>query len=561
MARIVITTDRAHATTGIPLHPTVTTPHPITLTLALEIVSARLHMINKGPVHILGILAESIIGTLLVLAPQADLGALAHLTSRRSRSESPKRSPKPEDPNDLPEPPSGWMDQDYYDNIYSSYYAGGKSRGGRKFIKVNGKATKDIDYSFLEKLKTNERKFKFVDKYGHPMARKLAIPHFNPYGYVPLDPKVVARIPRPPGDDWHLYVEVGAAGDYDWYLDTRSFIRSLVQHLMPPNAAEASITWKQFDSERRQTLYRLGYAGIPALYHFRDPTNKDCWFIAEIARDYLSGRKAYDPKRSPGTLKRRNETKLVENMKKRYTTPASKEEDPYYITAKATGKFDYTLDKKRGPLSKDRKDTPDSSKTTSQRDARRADKIVASEEARAKAATKTKALDPKPVKPGPSQVKSASKIQPAPKFKHQNMATLTEEEDDLDEELLRSTDFPPVSTLTKSPDKGPRMQLEVVMTSPSPVKGKKFKRPPMKPRRAPTADHTDEDLDNPISSSRKRMADKTPAESPTKQRRLIVEPEDEDEPEEPEEICRPRTTSVRSKVRIPSLYFICRSLI
>ncbi|CCO36609.1 hypothetical protein BN14_10750 [Rhizoctonia solani AG-1 IB] len=218
----------------------------------------------------------------------------------------------------------------------------------------------------------------------------------------------------------------------------------------------------------------------------------------------------------PGTLKRQNKTKLVKNMKKQYTTPASKEEDPYYITAKATGKFDYTLDKKCGPLSKDRKDTPDSSKTTLQRNACQADKIVASEEAHAKAATKTKALDPKPVKLGPSQVKSASKIQPAPKFKRQNMATLTEEEDDLDEELLQLTNFPPVLTLTKLPDKGP----------------------------SPTANHTDKDLNNPISSSRKRMADKTPAESPTKQRRLIVEPKDKDKPEEPEEICRPRTTSV-----------------
>lgn len=72
-------------------------------------------------------------------------------------------------------------------------------------------------------------KFAFIDKHGHPFARKLGIAHFNPYGHVPQDPKVVARIGRPTGSDWLLYVEIGALGDYDWYLDVIVSVQLFVQ--------------------------------------------------------------------------------------------------------------------------------------------------------------------------------------------------------------------------------------------------------------------------------------------------------------------------------------------
>ncbi|KAG8684347.1 hypothetical protein FRC11_012226, partial [Ceratobasidium sp. 423] len=103
---------------------------------------------------------------------------------------------------DIPKPPKGWMDKDYYDEMYTSYNKGGKL----------GVKTKEVQHSFLEKLKSCKMWYVFTNKYRHPFAHKLGIPHFNPYGHVPQDPK---------GNDldWQLYVEMGAVGDYNLYLD------------------------------------------------------------------------------------------------------------------------------------------------------------------------------------------------------------------------------------------------------------------------------------------------------------------------------------------------------
>ncbi|CCO31404.1 hypothetical protein BN14_05445 [Rhizoctonia solani AG-1 IB] len=284
-------------------------------------------------------------------------------SAKRSSSPPPKHGADPTDT--LPEPPEGWMDNDYYDRMYSSYYQGGKTRGGRKFKMVNGQATKEIEHSFLEKLGTIE-------------PRKLRIPHFNPYGHVPRDPKAVARIDRPVSDDWMLYVEVGSVGDYDWYLDAMSIIRSVINEFKPDDSVlkegETCVTWRHFSASV--------YKAIPWMYHFRDQTNKDCWVVAEIARNYLSGSKSYDSKRKhikvPNKLMRRNATKLAENAAKRFPVPA-KEDDPYYITSAAAGKFNFESAKEqRQPLTADRTDRTSSS--TSKRQARRADKIAAQEE-------------------------------------------------------------------------------------------------------------------------------------------------------------------------------------
>jgi hypothetical protein len=80
----------------------------------------------------------------------------------------------------------------------------------------------------------------------------------------------------------------------------------------------------------------------------------------------------------PNKLMRRNATKLAENAAKRFPVPA-KEDDPYYITSAAAGKFNFESAKEqRRPLTADRTDRTSSS--TSKRQARRADKIAAQEE-------------------------------------------------------------------------------------------------------------------------------------------------------------------------------------
>ncbi|EUC57229.1 hypothetical protein RSOL_213850, partial [Rhizoctonia solani AG-3 Rhs1AP] len=135
-------------------------------------------------------------------------------------------------------------------------------------------------------------------------------------------------------------MEIGAVGDYEWILDLFRVVRSLVNELKPDKSVlgpgETTVTWKHYSADTRATLYEKCYQAFPVLYHFRDNTGKDCWVIAEVARNYLSGGKAYEPSRNPAKRMRRNATKLVENRKKEYTIP-TREDDPYYIKAPATG--------------------------------------------------------------------------------------------------------------------------------------------------------------------------------------------------------------------------------
>ncbi|KAG8732258.1 hypothetical protein FRC11_014811 [Ceratobasidium sp. 423] len=229
----------------------------------------------------------------------------------------PNRSLHSIDPQDIPKPPKGWMDKDYYDVMYTLL-------------------------SFLEKLGSLEMQYAFVDKYRHLFARKLGIPHFNPYGYVLRDPKVVARIERPKGDDWQLYIEMGAVGDYDLYLNALSIIRSLVLELKPDDSilkpGKTAVTWSDYSQDLCKKLCRKAIMALPWLWHYRDETGEYCWVVFEIARKYLSGSKSYDPKRKHirDTTKhiRWNATRVAENAMKNYPVPA-KEDDPYYITATA----------------------------------------------------------------------------------------------------------------------------------------------------------------------------------------------------------------------------------
>ncbi|KAG8749211.1 hypothetical protein FRC11_011525, partial [Ceratobasidium sp. 423] len=221
---------------------------------------------------------------------------------RRSRSQLPNCSLHSINPRDIPKPPKGWMDKDYYDVMYTSYVKGDKpGRGGRNFREINGVGTKEVRLLFLEKLGSLEMQYTFVDKYGHPFACKLGIPHFNPYGYVLRDPKVVAWIERPKGDDWQLYIEMGAVGDYDLYLNALLIICSLVLELKPDDSilkpGKTAVTWSDYSQDLHKKLCRKAIVALPWLWHYRDETGEYCWVVFEIARKYLSGSKSYDPKR------------------------------------------------------------------------------------------------------------------------------------------------------------------------------------------------------------------------------------------------------------------------
>ncbi|KAB5591928.1 hypothetical protein CTheo_4606 [Ceratobasidium theobromae] len=461
--------------------------------------------------------------------------------------------PGPANFKDLPKPPTGWTDKDYYDRMETSYYHGGEGgRGGCIFKKVNGVATKEIKHTFLEQLKTREKKFAFIDRYGHPFAWKLGLRHFNPYGYVPQDPKVVPRIDRPTGSNWKLYVEIGALGDYDWYLDVLALIRSLVNELKPDDSvlkpSETCVTWRHFSAALREELYKQSYKACPILYHFRNQTNKDCWVVAEIARNYLSGSKSYNPKRKhiKDTTKRmwRNATKIAENAAKQYTVP-SREDDPYYIKA-PNGGYDPDAPKRgRMPISNPHSNTPSDSSTISKRDARRADKVITQEEERDKAMSEVR------LEASKSNTSGARPKAVAPKEKDKSSSIVRKvRRIDSEEELLNE-----VRELVKSPPtkqtsltKSPHLRVEVVLKSPAPVTTK----PKLHLVPGPTVDHNvDSDTDVDESPQLKRKAKDMPDEPPAKEQRLI-ETESEKNTQHPKTLEEPKPKPKSKKQALKS---------
>ncbi|CAE6399930.1 unnamed protein product [Rhizoctonia solani] len=479
LVTVVATLAPTLVTTAIALTPTlVTAAIALARTIANAagtLVRARAPLTAQNAAALARLLAHAL----------PKIGNIA-ASSRRASSLSSNRPLKSDDPEGLPKPPEGWMDKDYYDRMETSQYMGtGAGRSGRVHVKVNGVDTKNIKYSFLEKLKTREAKFAFIELYGHPFARKVGIPYFNPYGHVPRDPKVVPRIPRPSGD-FKLLIEVGAVGDVEWWNDVLAVMRSLTNELKPDASVlqpgQKSVTWVNFSGDLRTKLFQRAYDAFPIFYIFRDQTNKDCWPVREIARDFLSGSSAYDGKRKhirDGTKRmRRNATKITENRAKQYTVPA-REDDPWYNSAPAGGFNPSALDGKRVPLTKSRVDAPQNS--TSKRDARRADKVVAEEEARDKAAASKSEATKRPkdkvvAKTGETPKAGASKPTAQKDGKKQvpkppkGLRPV-----DSEEELLKETRDLLVSTTAQAsitPRESSRLQVEVVSKPSSPPKRK-----------------------------------------------------------------------------------------
>ncbi|QRW26735.1 hypothetical protein RhiXN_01330 [Rhizoctonia solani] len=285
---------------------------------------------------------------------------------------------------------------------------------------------KVIKATFL-KCMSRQEAHKFIVKHGHPFGHKYNM-YFNPYGYVPKDPKAVARIHQPPGEcgvDWQLLYAMGCRGDYDLYNSTRGKIWAVAKafacRIVERRQLE-TITWGDFGSSNCKEFYDGCYKAFQA--------------------------KGYDPKRTKPREQddnlRRNASKLAH---KDVIPP--KDEDPYYINVPEGG---YGNGPKRLAKFK-RSDSPSCGRSLSTQlppstsssncHARRADKVVSEEEARA-TASKSSASTTKPAaQQGNKQKASVGDSPPSP-----------------------SPPPPPA----RSPTKTPRSIVEVVLRSPAPVK-------------------------------------------------------------------------------------------
>ncbi|QRW16637.1 LON domain serine protease [Rhizoctonia solani] len=263
---------------------------------------------------------------------------------------------------------------------------------------------KVIKATFLKRMSRQEA-HKFIVKHGHPFRHKYNM-YFNPYRYVPKDPKAVARIHQPPGEcgvDWQLLYAMGCRGDHDLYNSTRGKIRAVAKAFacrIVEHRQLETITWGDFGSSNCKEFYDGCYKACPWLFHFRGEANDDCWVAQLVIQQYLVQAKGYDPKQ---TKPREQDNNLCRNASKlaHKDVIPPKDKDPYYINVPEGG---YSNGPKRLAKFK-RSDSPSCGQSlstqlppltlSSNRHARRADKVVSEEEACA-TASKSSASTTKP---------------------------------------------------------------------------------------------------------------------------------------------------------------------
>ncbi|CAE6445444.1 unnamed protein product [Rhizoctonia solani] len=451
---------------------------------------------------------------------------------RRKRSQSPPRNQappprrtetKPLDPSkSLPNPPDGWSDKGYYHSARMSYTKGGKDgdrdgemRGGPSMV-VDKSGTPRKYKTLLERMSKQE-KYHFVKAHNHPFSDVAGIPYFNPYGKVPLDNKLTAIIPKAAES---LFISSGQRLDFPEYLEGRAVTRAAISCNVPDNATiepGKSLNWSHFGLSVRLNIYEYVYELKPYYYHFRDKTGENNWLIDSIAREYLKEVGGYLRKSGNTTVDaieylHRHAAKSMKNkeIQKSYIEEPDTE-NPYYFP-KADRNYAGST-RVEGAT----KRTNPASSSTKARDARRADRIVAQEEARAK--VNTHSVKPAPTKAVP---KTGVKIKTETKVNHG-----IESDTDSDDEGLR---IPQRSTSKRKVASSEAEELEE-------------DEPPMK--KSLTIDKEKESEKKVLSAKERARLKMRP--------RLEPEPrEDEPEQTEPDEASNRIITKPRAKKRVLS---------
>ncbi|KDN42057.1 hypothetical protein RSAG8_07102, partial [Rhizoctonia solani AG-8 WAC10335] len=318
----------------------------------------------------------------------------------------------------LPSQPDGWNDPGYYYQARTSYEVGGKdgarankTRGGR--VKIQDKSTGEkVKYSTLLEKMSREDKYLFIKEHGHPFAPVAGLPYFNPYGKVPLDDKLTAIIPKTKGK---LFASSGQRLDYSEYVEGRGVMRAAVITNIPNEATIEEgkfLTWAHFGPSARLKVYNYVYTSKPYFYHFRDKSGENNWLLDIQAAEYLLEVASYHKKTrseiNPVDYLRRHGSKNQKSQAQKLYIEEPNTENPYYYPEPNTENPYYYpvlgIDNKyagEAPASRASAHLPQPPSSTKVRDARRADKVVAEEEVRAR-------IEASKQKPGKAASKTSS---------------------------------------------------------------------------------------------------------------------------------------------------------
>ncbi|QRV81001.1 hypothetical protein RhiJN_09016 [Ceratobasidium sp. AG-Ba] len=493
-------------------------------------------------------------------------------SSRQHRGKSPDHAgPKPNDDtaadweDDTPATPNPAE----YDTCETSYETGRKDKKGKK---KRGGRKKDkqgrIIRTALEKLVKRKRKYEFVKENRHLFGIKHGM-HFNPYSGKMAALKYYKRVPRPKnvqlgrgGFLWHE--KIGLRMDYEFAKGILLYLEKAIESFRPKItlAAGKTLTWAHYGTARQREIYNHMYQRYPFLQHFLDESGEDSWIIPMLARRYLTGRGSYHKK--GGETKKKNSKKDEnpgEEEEEELGGPEASANNPdeYDDDYTENGIVHPTSSNPRpthsqsgppgtsGPRSNHPQTTPALHTTTHQptsteRENRRADKVVAREEARAKTHETQTAKDTS------QALKNARAIASTlSKGKGKQRASPTRDPTpatDSDEEVVRRT--------TTKVKPGARKHARIVSPEPedqtTTTHKEKNTSSSSKKRKVAEVEPDHEEVEVEVEGPAGKQKKPKPSSTTTANKRKVIEPEAEIEDQETQE---PPTkkTKARPKMR------------
>ncbi|KAG8692870.1 hypothetical protein FRC09_010894, partial [Ceratobasidium sp. 395] len=347
----------------------------------------------------------------------------------RSQSPAPRAPGRPRHGKSPAKKPKATPESIAYYTCPTSYEKRQGKRGSRVHHTVDGK--RQVRYTDLERLGTRKAKYEYVKKNGHLFGRMHGM-YFNPYSARPSKIQNYKRVKRPPGfttgrGEFQIFEAIGLRGDYEYYKDILFCVRKAVVKYQPQNIEleeGTSYKWKHYGSGARQAIQKHVRERFPFFNHHRDETGDDSWAISLLAIQYLESAHSYTTyrgkKKTQRYLRRHTSNKKDDEDEDEDEEEEEEEEEgegagegksggrinlgdykddyddnaaPHQSKGAGPSRSKVALPRAQQPTaSTSRAPAPDLPPQSTNRDNRRADKLVAREEARARAQPPVKSV-------------------------------------------------------------------------------------------------------------------------------------------------------------------------
>ncbi|KAG9081504.1 hypothetical protein FRC06_005528 [Ceratobasidium sp. 370] len=212
----------------------------------------------------------------------------------RPRTRQVHREKTPEHDRDSPTPETL-----AYENCPTSYEKREGKRGGRVYEQTTG-GKRRVKLTAIERLGTRKAKYDHFKAENHPFGLMHEC-YFNPYSARMAETRSYHRIPRPLGvsagrGEFQIHEALGCRSDYEFFKEVLGSLRKTLIAHRPRHIVLSKgkgYQWKNYGSASRQKIHEYMYKRYPFLLHFRDESGEDCWAITMLATQYLGSTRSY----------------------------------------------------------------------------------------------------------------------------------------------------------------------------------------------------------------------------------------------------------------------------